>query len=69
MKVNLSGDDQGATMTIKQPVRNVPQAAPVILVKPLPETPIPAAPTTEDKIKKIVTWGSLGLLVYKLLKL
>jgi len=63
MIIKLSGDDQ---MMIRQPVRNVPQAAPVILVKPIPEQP---QPTTEDKIKKFVTWGSLGLLVYKLLKI
>lgn len=66
MIVKLSGDDQSATMIRKQPVRNVPQAAPVILVKPIPET---TTPTTEDKIKKFVTWGSLGLLIYKLLKI
>lgn len=64
MRVILSGDDQ---VMIRQPVRNVPQAMPVILVKPIPEKA--AELTTEDKIKKFVTWGSLGLLIYKLLRI
>ena len=66
MIIKLSGDDQSAMVIRPQPVRNVPQAAPVILVKPISAT---TTPTTEDKIKKFVTWGSLGLLIYKLLKI
>ena len=61
MKVLLSGEEQ-KTMVVAPPVRYIPKAVEVLKVKP-----IEPKETTEDKIKKFVTWGSLGLLVYKIL--
>ena len=81
MKIRLSGDENIITelpaprpQTRNSTVTELPaprpqtreiEATPVIMVQPIPA----ATSTTEDTLKKIITWGSFGLLAYKFLKL
>lgn len=82
MKVNLSGEPEltekqlslidlynNLSKDAKQAVMNIKLPGQVPVKKT--DTSVVVAPveTATDRVKKILTWGSLGLLVYKFLRL